>query len=183
MSRNFILSIIAALLLGGAIIAWLLLGGGAPKNIDLGNGVKVNANASLKNTVINREKDGKKLWEFTVGELQSDSKQQNFTLKNIKGKVFRSDGSYIEVIADTGNAVVNQNDFSLSGKVSVRAETGEELQADKVNYTQKNGLLRAEGKVRIKARGYTAVADKAETTTAFEKLKLQGSAKVERSGN
>lgn len=183
MDKKFVLGIAAAILLAGSIIAWLMLGGSAPSNIDLGRGIKVDIGASMKNTVISREKEGKKLWEFNVGEMEADRSQQNARLKNIKGKIYRADGSYIDVKADSGSAVLDKNDFSLEGNVFAVVNTGEELKAEKVRYIQREELLQAEGRVVIKASGYVAEADKAETTTAFEKLKLKGNAKVEKGGN
>ena len=59
-NKNVILAVLGGLAVAGAIICWLVFGGSAPKNVELGEGVKAKFNASLKNSVIQREKDGKK---------------------------------------------------------------------------------------------------------------------------
>ena len=60
-NKNVILAVLGGLAVAGAIICWLVFGGSAPKNVELGEGVKAKFNASLKNSVIQREKDGKKM--------------------------------------------------------------------------------------------------------------------------
>ena len=71
-NKNVILTILGGIGVAAVIICWLIFGGSAPKNVELGEGVKAKFNASLKNSVIQREKDGKKMWEFTIGEIIND---------------------------------------------------------------------------------------------------------------
>ncbi len=181
-NHKWLLSIIAGIAVAGALIAWLVLSGDKPVNIKLNNGVSAQLNASLKNSILNREKDGKKLWEFVVDEVINDRQKNTAYLKGIKGKVYRSDGSYIDVIADKGSAALSKNDFVLEGHVKAILNTGGELYADKVTYYQSKEIIIGKGHVKAIKDGWTATADEAETTSALKKIKMKGHAKVEKGG-
>ena len=181
-NKKVILSIAAGIVVAGSLIAWLMLGGDKPVNVNLGKGVSAQLNASLKNSVLQREKDGKKLWEFTVAEVINDKAQNMAYLKGIKGKVYRKDGSYLDIVAEKGQAALNKNDFTVEGNVKAVLNTGGELYADKVAYNQAKELITATGHVKLVKEPYTAMGDWAQTTSAFQKLKLKGNAKVTKGG-
>lgn len=181
-NKKVILSIAAGIVVAGSLIAWLMLGGDKPVNVNLGKGVSAQLNASLKNSVLQREKDGKKLWEFTVAEVINDKAQNIAYLKGIKGKVYRKDGSYLDIVAEKGQAALNKNDFAVEGNVKAVLNTGGELYADKVAYNQAKELITATGHVKLVKEPYTAMGDWAQTTSAFQKLKLKGNAKVTKGG-
>ena len=181
-NKKVILSIAAGIVVAGSLIAWLMLGGDKPVNVNLGKGVSAQLNASLKNSVLQREKDGKKLWEFTVAEVINDKAQNMAYLEGIKGKVYRKDGSYLDIVAEKGQAALNKNDFAVEGNVKAVLNTGGELYADKVAYNQAKELITATGHVKLVKGPYTAIGDWAQTTSAFEKLKLKGNAKVTKGG-
>ncbi len=185
MSKNkVIMAILAGIVITIAIIAWLFFGGSAPKEMDIGDGVKAKLNASLKNTELHREKDGATLWSFTIGELVNDKFTDTAILKGVKGKVYRSDGSYIDVVADQGALKVKTNDFALEGNVKAIISTGEgKLFADKVEWFQKNEQIVATGNVKLYRNEWFASADQAITTSAFKKLTLKGNAEVEKGGD
>ena len=181
-NKKVILSIAAGIVVAGSLIAWLMLGGDKPVNVNLGKGVSAQLNASLKNSVLQREKDGKKLWEFTVAEVINDKAQNMAYLKGIKGKVYRKDDSYLDIVAEKGQAALNKNDFAVEGNVKAVLNTGGELYADKVAYNQAKELITATGHVKLVKEPYTAMGDWAQTTSAFQKLKLKGNAKVTKGG-
>ena len=181
-NKKVILSIAAGIVVAGSLIAWLMLGGDKPVNVNLGKGVSAQLNASLKNSVLQREKDGKKLWEFTVAEVINDKAQNMAYLKGIKGKVYRKDGSYLDIVAEKGPAALNKNDFAVEGNVKAVLNTGGERYADKVAYNQAKELITATGHVKLVKEPYTAMGDWAQTTSAFQKLKLKGNAKVTKGG-
>ena len=49
--------------------------------------------------------------------MVNDKQANTAYLKGIKGKIYRDDGSYIDISADKGSAEISKNDFSLEGKV------------------------------------------------------------------
>lgn len=181
-NNKVLLSIVGGIVIAGALIAWLMLGGEKPVNVNLGNGVSAQLNPSLKDSVLHREKDGKLLWEFTVAEVVNDRSNNTAYLKGIKGKVYRNDGSFIDVVADKGTAEASKNDFSLEGNVKAVLNTGGELYADKITWKQNQELILANGHVKLVKDEWTATGDEAETTSAFRKLKMKGNAKVEKGG-
>ena len=181
-NKKVILSVLAGIVIAGAIIAWLMLSGDKPITVKAGDGVTAQINASLKNSMVKREKDGKKLWEFTVAEVINDKAQNMAYLKGIKGKVYRKDGSYLDIVAEKGQAALNKNDFAVEGNVKAVLNTGGELYADKVAYNQAKELITATGHVKLVKEPYTAMGDWAQTTSAFQKLKLKGNAKVTKGG-
>ena len=181
-NKKVIMAIVAGIAIASAVIAWLMLSGDKPVNVDVGKGVKAQLNASLKNSVLKREKDGKLLWEFTVAEVVNIREKDVAQLKGIKGKLYRSDGSYLEMSADKGEAAIKKNDFSLEGHVQAKLTSGGEFFADKVSWQQKDELIIAQGHVKLVKDDYTAVADEASTTSAFQSVKLKGNAKVTKGG-
>lgn len=181
-NNKIILFVLTGLLIAGGIIAWLMLGGNKPVTIKPGDGITAQINASLKNSVLKREKDGKLLWEFSVSEVVSNKSDNTAYLHGIKGKVYRSDGSYIDISADKGMTEISKNKFSLEGSVKAILNTGGELYADKIVWDQDKNLVTANGKFKMRQGDYTAVADSAETTSAFQYIKLRGNAKVEKGG-
>ena len=128
------------------------------------------------------EKDGKKLWEFTVEEVVNDKAKNTAYLKGIKGKVYRADGSFIDISADKGSAGMKSNDFFLEGNIKAVLNTGGELYADKISWNQEKELITATGHFKMHKDAYTATADSAVTTSAFKHIKLKGNAKVEKGG-
>ena len=72
--------------------------------------------------------------------------------------------------------------FAVEGNVKAVLNTGGELYADKVAYNQAKELITATGHVKLVKEPYTAIADWAQTTSAFQKLKLKGNAKVTKGG-
>ncbi len=181
-NKRIVHAVAAGIVIAGAVIAWLMFGGDKPVNVDLGKEVSAQLNASLKNSVLLRERDGKKLWEFKVEEAINDRQKNMAYLKGIKGRVYRSDGSYLDIAAEKGYVEINKNDFTLEGSVKAALTTGGEITADKVTWNQMQETITGEGNVKMLKDGWTATADKAITTSAFASVKLQGSAKVVKGG-
>lgn len=181
-NKKAVISILVGIIMVGTIIAWLMFGGKAPVSVDLGNGISAQVNASLKNSVLKREKEGKLLWQFTVDEVVNDKQKNLAYLKGITGKVYRNDGSYIDIIAEKGVAEISDNNFSLEGNVKAVINSGGELYADKITWNQNKELITGNGHVKIIKDAWTATADMAMTTSAFENIRLKGNAKVEKGG-
>lgn len=170
-----------ALALSALIITWLMFGGKNPMQVALDNGVKARFSATLKDSDIQREKDGKLLWQFHVKEAVNDQVERKTILKGITGKVYRADGSYIDVSADAGEMMSNQQDFLLRENVqAVYSLDGSKLMADKITWNQAKGLITGIGNVQMWKGIWYARGDKAVTTSAFKKIELSGNARVER---
>ena len=153
MKNKGLLLIAGGIAVAAAIIAWLMFGGEAPKNPE--NVVTEVASAVVKNTTVNREQDGKVLWEFSVEELESVSGSGEAVLKGVKGKIYREDGSVIDVVAG-------------GGKIK------------EIAWNQKDDVITATGKVKVVKDEHTALADKIVTSSKFEHFKLSGHAEVQK---
>lgn len=178
---KFYFYILGALLLAVLIIAWLMFGGKSPMEVSLDKGVKARFSATLKDSDIQREKDGKLLWKFHVKEAVNDQVERKAILKGITGRVYREDGTYIDVSADTGEMTANQQDFMLKDHVlAVHSGDGSKLMADMITWNQPKEIITGIGHVQMWHGQWYAQGDKAITTSAFKKLRLVGNAKVEK---
>lgn len=184
MNKKMLIAIGAALLFAVGVVSWLIFGGKAVR-VPVGKNTTLQIAATMKNSVITRESEGKKLWEFTVGEAQADKNKNNLILKGIKGKVYQKDGGVIDISADRGVIVNSKNSFALAGHVKAVDSKGTVFTCDKINYKQdKNeNVITATGHVVMTKGENKASADWASTTTAFEVVKMKGNAKVEKGGN
>ena len=181
-NKQAILGVAAGLAVAAGVISWLFFSGSVPSKEELGDNLQAAVNATMKNSVISREQNGRKLWEFHVDEVENIKNKNQAAFKGITGKVYRDDGSVLDVRADRGTALIGKNDFSLQGKVKAVLSTGGVLTADRVDYMEKKQLVKAKGHVDIAKDGWRATGDEAETTTEFKHLKMKGNAKVEKGG-
>ena len=182
-NKKVVAAICGGIIVAGGIISWLLYGGEVSTNVDFGNDIKGKINASLKDSVIQREKNGVKLWEFKVGEVVNDKFTDTASLKNISGKLYREDGTYLELHADVGSLELNSNNFILEGNVQARISDGTGyLYMDKIYWEQKEDNIIAEGNVKLRKDEWSGSAEKIVTTSALKKVAMQGQAMVEKGG-
>lgn len=174
--------IVAALVIAGGIIAWLMLGGEAPSNIPPPQETSM-SNAKVRNSTLAREVDGKKVWEFTVEEVEQIKSSGEAVLKGVTGKIYREDGSVLEITAGGGKVKSEAKDFELNNKVVAILSSGGKLTAESVRWQQTEDIITAAGDVRLLKDDILASGDKAITSSAFEKLKLEGHAQVQRGGD
>lgn len=182
-NKQTVLGVAAGIVIAAGVISWLFFGGSVPGREEPGTSVQAAVNATMKNSVVSREQNGRKLWEFHVDEVENIKDKNEAAFKGITGKVYRDDGSVLDVRADRGVALIGKNDFSLMGNVKAVLSSGGVLTADRVDYLEKKQFVRARGHVDITKDGWRATGDEAETTTEFKRLKLRGRAKVEKGGN
>lgn len=178
MKNKGLLLIAGGVAVAAAIIGWLMFGGEAPKNPEnLASNV---ASAIVRNTTVNREQDGKKLWEFSVEQLESISGSGEAVLKGVNGKIYREDGS--EIIVEAGGGRINNDDknFALDRGVKATLSTGGEITAEEIAWNQKDDVITASGKVKVVKDEHTALADKIVTSSKFDHFKLSGHAEVQK---
>lgn len=175
-----ILIILGGIAVAALIIAWLMFGGEAPQNpVDVED---TTVNARVTNTTVSREQDGKRLWEFSVEELENISGSGEAVLKGVKGKIYREDGSVIDIEAGGGRINNDAKDFALDRGVHAVLSTGGEITAEKVRWQQDKDIIEATGKVKVVKDEHTALADKIVTSTRFDHFKLSGNAEVQKGG-
>ena len=174
--------IVGAIVITGVIIAWLMLGGEAPSNNPVQK-ESSGANAKVRNSTLAREVDGKKVWEFTVEEVEQIKSSGEAVLKGVKGKIYREDGSVLEVVAGGGKVKNEAKDFELNDKVVAVLSSGGKLTAESIRWQQTEDVITASGNVRLLKDDTLETGEKAVTSSAFERLKLEGHAEVQRGGD
>ena len=96
-----------------------------------------------------REVDGKKVWEFTVEEVEQIKSSGEAVLKGVKGKIYREDGSVLEVVAGGGKVKNEAKDFELNDKVVAVLSSGGKLTAESIRWQQTEDVITASGNVRL----------------------------------
>lgn len=180
-NKKTILSIAAGVAVFLAVFAWLFWGSIIPSP---GGAKKKGPDSVPKvtNTTISRSEQGKKIWEFTVGEAVSTDGGTTIDFKDIKGKIFLKDGDVMTVTAKKGSAQLKNNDFMLEDGVNAVLEKGGSLRAQKITWKQKDDVLTAWGDVKVVHEEMMAKADKIITGTKLVHFILQGHSVLEKGG-
>ena len=181
-NKQPIMAVVAGVVVLVGVFAWLFWGSIVP---DAGGKKTVTPQISAKvtNTTMSRTENGKKIWEFTVGEAESPDGGNTINFKDIKGKVFLNNGDVMDVSAPQGSAQVKGNDFSLEGGVKAALAKGGTLVAEKISWQQKEDVLTATGKVKIVHDDTMAKGDQIITSSKLVQFKVKGHALVEKGGN
>lgn len=180
-NKQTILAVAGALIILLGVFAWLFWGSAIP---DPSNKKAAGSQVGPKvtNSTLSRTENGKKVWEFTVGEAESTDAGNTITFKDIKGKLYLNNGDVMDIIAPQGSAQLKGNDFALEGGVKASLAKGGSLAADKITWQQKDDVLTALGKVKIIHEDTMAKADQIITSSKLEKFKAKGHALVEKGG-
>lgn len=180
-NKQAVLAVGAALVILFGVFAWLFWGSIVPSaGGKKAEGPKISA--KVTNTTMSRTENGKKIWEFTVGEAESPDGGNTINFKDIKGKIFLDNGDVMDVSAPKGNAQVKGNDFSLEGGVKAALAKGGTLVADKISWKQKEDILTALGKVKVVHNDTMAKGDQIITSSKLVHFKVKGNALVEKGG-
>ena len=178
-NKKLILTIAAGLLLLGAVFLWLF-NSGAPKQETKPADESGAENVKVLNSTLKEERDGKLVWELQIGEMEYIKKTDTNVLKDVKGKWYREDGSYLTINSDGGSVAMVKKDVVLKGKAQAVLSTGGEISADEISWLHSEDKIMATGKVRIVKDDAVATADKATTDTGIENLRLEGNAEVQK---
>ena len=182
-NKKTIVAAVAGLAVLFLVFTWLFWGSSVPEPTDKTK--KENDStikATVHNTVLNREKDGRKLWALKAGEAT----QVNDNLvkaKNLDGIVYLSNGDEMYVKAAAGQVRPNSNMFELSEGVTARLKNGGFLKAKKVEWDQDKDILVATGAVKVVKDDMLARAEKVVTSSKLKHFKLNEKAHVERGGH
>lgn len=181
-NKNTILMGAAGLIVLFLIFAWLFWGSTVPEPTDKTKKVETDRTlATVHNTVLHRDADGKRIWELKVGEAI----QLNDNLvraKQLEGTVYLNNGDEMYVTADAAVVKIKTNEFTLTNGVTARLKQGGFLKANKVEWNQNKDILTATGAVKVVKEDMMATAEKIITSSKLEHFKLKDKAHVERGG-
>ena len=180
-NKKTILAVLAGLAALILIFAWLFWGSAVPKPTEKNNMTDLSAKATVHNTVLSRNENGKKLWELKVEEA-TQVNDNLIEVKKLDGLVYLNNGDAMHVAAPAGSVKLKTNDFALSGGVVARLKNGGFLQADKVEWQQKEDILTATGAVKVIKDDMLARAEQVITSSKLVHFKLKDKAHVERGG-
>ena len=178
-NKKLLLTIAAGLVLLGAVFLWLF-NGGTPKQETKPEQTSGEENVKVKNSSLKEERDGKLVWELQIGEMEYIKQTDTNVLKDVKGKLYREDGSYLTINSEGGSVVMAKKDVVLKGKAQAALSTGGEVFADEISWLHSEDKITATGKVRIVKDDAVATADKAITDSGIENLRLEGNAEVQK---
>jgi LPS export ABC transporter protein LptC len=178
--RKTLLIVSACVVLLVVIFGWLFWGSNVPGRTT--NKDQTKAGPKITNSTISRTENGKKIWEFTVGEAESVDNGKMIKFKDIKGTIYMTDGDEMHLKAAEGSAQTENNDFSLGGGVTADLLKGGSLVADKITWKQKEDILTALGKVKIIHEDTMAKAEQIITSTKLTHFKLHEKALIEKGG-
>ena len=181
-NKNILLAVGAGALALFLIFAWLFWGSDVPEPTDPAKKVETNVpKAAVYNTTLNREENGKPLWQIKVGEALQVSDEM-IRAKKLDGTVFLKNGDEMHVQAEAAELNIKSNDIVLTGGVTARLKQGGFLKAEKVEWKQKEDILSAAGAVKVIKDDMLATAETIVTSSKFEHFKLKDKAHVERGG-
>ena len=178
-NKKLILAIAAGLALLALVFLWLF-NSGAPKENTKPEQTSSNENVKVLNSSLKEEHDGKLVWELQVGEMEYIKSTDTNVLKDVKGKWYREDGSYLTISSERGSVVMAKKDVVLQGKAQAALSTGGDIAADEISWLHSEDQITATGKVRIAKDDAVATADKAITDSGIENLRLEGNAEVQK---
>ena len=105
-NKNAILAAAAGLLALFLIFAWLFWGSTVPEPTDTTKKTESNApKAAVYNTSLNRDENGKRLWQLKVGEALQVS-DELVTAKQLDGIVYLKNGDEMYVKAEAAELMV-----------------------------------------------------------------------------
>lgn len=164
------------------VFAWLFWGSTVPEPTDTTKKIESNApKAAVYNTSLNRDENGKRLWQLKVGEALQVS-DELVTAKQLDGIVYLKNGDEMYVKAEAAELNPKKNEFVLTKGVTARLKNGGFLKADKVEWKQKENILTATGAVKVIKEDMLATAETIITSGEFKHFKLKDKAHVERGG-
>ncbi len=182
-NKNTILMAAAGIIALSLIFAWLFWGSTVPEPTDMAKkAAESTVKATVHNTELKRDENGKQKWKIKVGEATQESSDV-ITAKKVDGIVYLTNGDEMHVTADTGRISDKNNRFELSGKVTARLKRGGFMKADKVEWDQAKDILTATGAVKVVKDDMLARAEKIITSSELKHFKLIDKAHVERGGH
>jgi len=78
-------------------------------------------NVKVLNSSLKEERDGKLVWELQIGEMEYIKKTDTNVMKDVKGKWYREDGSFLTIRSEGGSVAMAKKDVVLKGKAQAVA--------------------------------------------------------------
>jgi len=139
-------------------------------------------NAIIRGNTLLEEKDGKKSWELYVDEIEVTSEGKENILTGIKGKLYRDNGTSIEITAKKGTYNTESKKIVLTGDVVANYSEGWVLKCQEIFWEPDKSMILAKDKVEFVKGDLQVFGDQVETDRELEKIKITGNGILKRGG-
>ena len=131
---------------------------------------------------LTESQDGKKIWDLTARIMEVDPKTQWVYMTDLKGSIFRSDGT--EMVVTGKNAVVDPKtrNLEITGGIEMKASDGPTFRAEEARYVAQDHKIFASGAVRATKEDYVMTANELETDDKFDTIMIKGNARIIKGG-
>ena len=131
---------------------------------------------------LTEEQDGKLIWELTARVIEIDPKTRWAYMTDLKGVLYRTDGTKIDMTAKTAVVDTTNRNVDLSGSIRMVASDGPTFTAEKGRYVAKDHKIFASGGIRATREDYVLTANEMETDDKFEQFLAKGNARIVKGG-
>jgi LPS export ABC transporter protein LptC len=126
--------------------------------------------------------DGKPVWDLTARVIEVDPKTRWVYLTDLKGTIFRADGTKIDVLAKTAVVDPATRNVELSDGLSMKSEDGATFTAEKGRYVAKDHKIFASGSIRATREDTVLTGRELEVDDKFEVIMVKGNARIVKGG-
>ena len=102
-----------------------------------------------------RTNKGMVVWSLAAGTASKSSADGTTTASDVHAVLYLADGSKIAITARRGVMSGDKQTIRLMGDVRAVRDSGGELVAEEMTYSQKTGLIQSDSKVRFRAESIT----------------------------
>lgn len=131
---------------------------------------------------LSEDKDGKRSWEMDAETIRVDAAAKKIYLKNLRGTVYRDDGSSLRLTAREGVMDTITKDIMLEGDIEATSSDGAILTAPQARFAGATRWFFATGGVMLKKDDTLITGDNLESDAGMEQIRVRGNAKIERGG-
>jgi LPS export ABC transporter protein LptC len=126
--------------------------------------------------------DGKRVWELTARVIEVDPKTRLVYMTDLKGTLYRTDGSKIGLTAKTAVIDPKTRNIEMDDGLAMKTDDGAALKADKGRYQAQERKIYASGSVRATQDDTVLTANELETDDKFAMILAKGNARIVKGG-
>ena len=126
--------------------------------------------------------DGRKVWDLAARVMEVDTKTQKVYMTDLKGTLFRLDGTQIAVTASQAVVDPKARDIELSGGIQMKGSEGTSFSADQGRYVAGERRIYASGSLTLTREDTIMTAKEMETDDRFDLIVVKGNARIVKGG-
>ena len=126
--------------------------------------------------------DGRKVWDLSARVMEVDTKTQKVYMTDLKGMLFRLDGTQIEITASQAVADPKTRNLELSGGIKMKGSEGTSFSADQGRYVAGERKIYASGSIQVIREDTIMTAKEMETDDRFDLIVVKGNARIIKGG-